>query len=95
MSDTGLAHLLLTVLTQMLHVVAPLYAEGYTTYRIAPEEAACDAHAPLITRALILQAGALLPLVFTMRTLEEHRAPFAKESRNSYEFSLLLCKKEL
>ena len=75
----------------MLHVIASLYTERYTTYGVAPEEAECDTDAPLVPRAFVLQSGALLAVTFTMRTFEQHRATFAEEARYSNEFSLFFC----
>jgi len=74
----------------MLDVVAPLDAEGHTTNGIAAKKAAYDAHAPLVSSALIFKTGSLLSFVLAMWTLEEHGLSLPKEARNSYEFPLFL-----
>ena len=79
----------------MFDVVAPLNTEGDTAERIAAEEAAGNASAPLVSGALVLQLGPLLSVCLAVRALEEHRRSLAVEARQPYELPLLLCNEEL
>ncbi len=87
-SDARLSDLLLTVGAQMLDIVTPFNAEWYAAYRVATEETASYAHAPLIPCAFILQLRSLLSFILAVRTFEEHRCAFAKKSRHTNELSL-------
>ncbi len=72
----------------MLDVVASFYTERDTADGIATEKATCDAYAPLIASALVLKSSSLLFLIFTVRTLEQHRLAFTIKTGNADEFSL-------
>ena len=65
----------------MFHIIAPFNAEGYAAEGIASEETACDADAPLIASALMLQLGSLFSVVLAMRAFKKHGTSFPVETR--------------
>ena len=79
----------------MLDVVAPLDAEGHAACGVECEEAARDAYAPLVPRALVLQPRRLLLLRLAVGALEHHRLPLPVQPRHSDELPLLLRDQEL
>ena len=74
----------------MFNVVASFEAERHAAYGIASEEAARYAHAPLVSRALMLQPRARLLLILAVGALEQHGVAFAVQTRHADELPLLL-----
>ena len=79
----------------MLHIITTLDAKRYTAQRITAEEAEYYTSAPLVASTFIFKLRPQIFICLAIRALESHSLAFTIESRQSYEFALLLCDEEL